>query len=214
MPDPEGAPAPVATATPAAPPAAPPTAPEASPPWLPARLDQAKAVAREELIKELGIADTVKAKEILSAAAKAEEDAKTAAQKLGETSKTLESEKAKRERYERVVASHTERAMSGLTDAQKAAVRAIAPDTDPAAQLHAIDALTPTWNAAPAPVAAPAPEAPKPPANTAPPPNAPPSATASPPNHAAIVAELEKTNPFLAAQYALSHWREVYETQT
>lgn len=210
---------PEGTVAPAAPAAAPaavaaPAAPEGPPPWLAQRLEEAKLRAQESLLKELGVTDPAKAKAAIAAAAKADEDAKSAAQKLGETSKAFETEKQRGDRYEAVIKDHAARAISPLTDAQKAAVRVIAPDTDPAAQLRAIDALTPTWTssatttAAATVAAAPA----TPAAGTAPPADAPASSTATVPNHAKVYAELEKANPFTAATYALSHSHEIYKS--
>lgn len=203
-------------ATPAAPIAAPvaaaPAVTDENPPWLKGRLEQAKTAA----LAELGITDPAKAKEVIAAAAKAEEDAKTAAQKLGETSKTLETEKARAARLDGVVKDHATRAMSALTDAQREQVRKAAPDADPAEQLRLIDVFFPAGTAAAAaPVATPAaatPPAPaKPaPASTAPAPTAPPGGTVSTPDHKAVHAQLEKANPFAAANYAMEHLAEVF----
>lgn len=218
-----------AQATPAAPPAVvvpPAPAPAApvddqNPPWLKGRLEQAKAAA----LADLGITDPAKAKEAIAAAKKAEDDAKSAAQKLGETSTALEAERARAANYEAVIKERAASEIGSLTAEQQEAVRKIAPDADPAAQLRAITALAPTWKAAPAAAAAAAaaaapapgtaPAAPAkppaaPPANTAPPPAAPPSANGSPPDHKAEYARLKTSNPVAAAAYMNEHADHIY----
>lgn len=213
---PNGAPAP--TAPPASPPAAPPATPQPgdeNQPWFKERMGRVEQQTREALLKELGAVDLDAAKNAIKAAADAAEAQKTAGQKLGETTKTLETEKARADRLEGVVKERAAHELAGLKPEQQAAVRAIAPDTDPAAQLRAITALTPTWASASAPPAATPPAAPPPatpPSGTAPPPDAPPaSGTTSPPDHAAIHAELVKTNPVLAARYATQHAAAIFK---
>lgn len=188
------------------------------PPWLAPRLEEARRIEREAILRSLGVTDPEKAKAAIAAATKAEEEAKTHAQKLGETAKTLEAERQARERLETAVKSHAERSMSTLSDEQRAAVRKIAPDTDPAAQLNAIDALAPTW-AKPAPQATttttttvkderPA----TPAAGTAPAPMAPAGSSGTVVDHAAIYADLSKRNPIAAARYATEHATEIYKS--
>jgi hypothetical protein len=213
---------PQGTTAPAASSAAIPTDPKAAaaallgydpdnPPWLKGRLEGAQKAALEGL----GVTDPAKAKELLAAAAKAEEDAKTAAQKLGETSTALSSAKAELARQQAVTAEHAARMMIGLTAEQQAAVKAIAGE-DAATQLRTITALTPTWAAAGTPAGGALPPAPPkapatPPGGTAPPAAPPPGDPSSPPDHAAIHAELLKTNPFAAAQYGLAHAADVWK---
>ncbi|HTJ17818.1 MAG TPA: hypothetical protein VL494_13655 [Steroidobacteraceae bacterium] len=209
--------------TPVAPPPAPVVAvPAASddqnPPWLKGRLER----AQKEALEALGITDPAKAKAALDAAKKAEDEAKSAAQRLGETSTALEAERARAAAYESVIKERAASEIGGLTADQQAAVRKIAPDTDPAAQLRAITALAPTWKAAaPAAPAAPAATTPAaatpaavapsaPPANTAPPPTAPPSAAGSPPDHKAEYARLKQSNPVAASAYMLEHADKIY----
>lgn len=214
----QGAPAPIVTSPPAAtpPPPLPAVTPPADPTWLPDRLARAEEQARLKVLEELGVKDPAKAKKLLEDAAKAEEDAKSQGQKLGETTKTLEQERAERERLAGVVKDHAGRQIATLTEAQQSAVRAIAPDTDPAAQLRAIDALKPTWSlpapAATAPGATGAPPPPAPPAaGTAPPPTAPPQGGAvSPPDRKAEFARLKATNPQAAAAYLNRYGNEIY----
>lgn len=203
--------------TPAAPPAAvvlpPAPAPieDHNPPWLKGRLDQAKASA----LAELGITDPAKAKEALAAAAKAEEEAKSQGQKLGETAKLLEAERARSAEASAIVAQQVGEQMAALTPEQQAAIRALAPDTDPIAQLKQLR-LAAAFRTAPAPVTtttttppAVAPGAP-PPATTAPPAAAPPAAPGSPPDHKAEYQRLKATNPVKAAAYMNEHGNKIY----
>lgn len=209
---PAGAPAPAA---PAVAPVAAPTPPQAPeidpakpPPWLAGRLEEARRVEREALLKDLGVTDSAKAKAAIAAAQKADEDAKSVGEKLGETAKALESEKKRSERYEVIVKDHAAKELAKLSPEHQAAVKAIAGD-EPGAQLSAIGVLAPTWGKS-APAATPV--APAPPASgTAPPPVAPASGSVSPPDHAAVHAELTKANPFAAARYALEHQHELYK---
>lgn len=217
MPDPD----PNTPTAPIVPPAVPPVTPPPAPlvanvhtltdAQLSDRLDRAKATA----LRELGIEDPAKAKAAIEAAKKAEDDAKTAAQKLGETSKTLETEKARADRLEAVVKERATAELGALTAEQQAAVRVIAPDADPAAQLRAITALAPTWKTSvPAPVVPPVvpPVAPPvtPPSGTAPPPVAPVQTPTSQPDHKAEYATLKAKNPQAAALYLNKHHAAIY----
>ncbi len=197
----------VAPIVPVAAPVAAPVADE-NPPWLAPRLDQARRAA----LAELGITDPTKAKKLLEAAAKAEDDAKTTGEKLGATTAERDALKSEAERLRSVTAEWAGRQMMGLTAEQQAAVKAIAGD-DAAAQLKTITALQPTWGK-PAPLPGSAPIVPAPPAppasGTAPAPNAPGGVTVSQQNPREVYASLQKTNPFAAAQYGLEHAREVF----
>ncbi len=196
-----------ATNTVATPPA--PAGDPENPPWLAARLER----ERRTHLAELGINDPAKAKALLEAATKAENDAKSVGEKLGTTTAELATAKAEAERLRVITAEFAGRQMIGLTAVQQAAVKAIAGD-DAAAQLKAITALTPTWAATGqiAPVGAPAaPAAPTPPASgTAPPPTAPGGTSISQQSPQETHASLLKTNPFEAANYAIEHVREVF----
>jgi hypothetical protein len=196
------------------PPAAPIVAtPDLSPSWLPERLSRAEEQARAKLLQDLGVTDLEKGKAAIAAAAKAEEEAKSTGQKLGETAKERDTFKSEAERLRVVTAEWAGRQMMGLTAEQQAAVKAIAGD-DAAAQLKAITALTPTWGkAAPLPGSAPVapPAAPPTPATgTAPPPTAPGSTTISQQSPREVHAALAKNNPFAAAEFAMANLREVY----
>jgi hypothetical protein len=217
--------APAAGAVPAvAPPAG--TAPVGSdgtvdPAWLSARLAREREQGRKAALGELGVTDTASAKKVLDDAAAAAEAKKTADQRLLETGgkvTTLEQENA---RLKEATASYATAQMATLTPEQQAAVRALAPDTDPAGQLKTITAFAPTWGklapAAAPPAAGAAPTVGAPPAvaappatGTAPPANAPPSTTVSPPDRKAEYLALKAKNPHAAALYLNEHSAAIY----
>jgi hypothetical protein len=215
--------APAAT-TPAAPADAA-TANQPEPTWLKSRLDQAKRTERTALLAELGVTDPEAAKKAIAAAAAAAEAEKTTATKLAEREAALTTTSARLTTLEQTVKARADTELAGLTDAQRAAVAAVAGD-DPARVLTTIDALKPTWASAPAaalppaapavpptavpPVAPPVPPVATPPATTAPPPVAPPAAPTSPPNHKAEYEALKKTNPVGAAAYLNRYENEIY----
>ncbi len=205
--------APAITVPPVAPaaasaPAAPPPDPN-NPPWLAGRLDEARERERATILKELGITDAKKAKEQLDAARKAEDDAKSIADKLAESAKSLSKVQAQNEQLLAATKEWAARQMLALTAEQQAAVKAIAGD-DPGQQLKTIAAFQPTWSAQAA-AAAPAPKPPATPASgTAPAHTAPDGTNVSQTNHQAVHAQLLKTNPFAAAQYAQEHIRDVF----
>lgn len=215
---------PAATGTPAAPapsavtpPAAATTASAASAASQPetltlttAQLNERLERSRATILKDLGVADIDKAKAAIAAAAKAEQDAKSIADRLADESKQRAKFENEAERHRKVVTEFAARQMIGLTAEQQEAVKAIAGD-DAAAQLHAITALAPTWSktSAAATTTEPA-KAVTPPNGTAPQPSAPAPTNISPTDHKAVHAALAKTNPFAAAQYAIEHVREVF----
>jgi hypothetical protein len=214
-PPPGGTPAAAAT-PPVTPPAAqPPVAAPATdlnnPPWLAERLERERRAA----LADLGITDPAKAKKLLEDAAKAEDEKKTQGERLGETSKALETERARAQRYEAVIKERAASEIGILTPEQQAAVRKIAPDTDPAAQLSAITALAPTWRAA-APAVPPAAAAsvvtpPAPPASGTAPPNGPPQGgSVSTPDRKAEYIALKAKNPHAAALFLNQHHAAIY----
>lgn len=217
---------PAGQGAPAAPPAQNP--PAAAPPAQPAdtmtlttaQLNERLERAKSTVLKDLGVSDLDKAKAAIAAAAKAEEDAKSAAQKLGETAATVKSLNDELERHKAVTRDHASRQLAVLTMEQQAAVKALAGE-DPAMQLRAIDTLRPTWSVAPV-VAQPQPAAPPsaapapaPPATTAPPAAAAPPAAgpSSPPDHKSEYKALQKTNPVAAAHYLQAHAKQIYPEQ-
>jgi hypothetical protein len=189
----------------------PPATPDLNPAWLPERLSRAEEQARAKLLQDLGVTDPEKAKAAIALAAKAEEEAKSTGQKLGETAKERDALKTEAAHLRAVTAEWAARQMLGLTAEQQGAVKAIAGD-DAAAQLKAITALTPTWGKpAPLPGSVPVVTAPPTPASgTAPPPTAPGSTTISQQSPREVYAALAKNNPFAAAEFAMANLREVY----
>jgi hypothetical protein len=187
--------APVATPTPVVAPApvqpaaaAPPVAPTSDPGWLKARLDSAKASGDREA----------------TARYQAELD-------------VLRATKTRADQLEAAVTSRATREMGTLNTAQQAAVKAIAGD-DPARQLQTIDALAPTWAAAPAAPVTPRATPPAPPipapANSGPANPAPPAPNPNPQSNVlATYQELEQRNPMLAANYYLAHRAEITAAQ-
>lgn len=212
----QSAPAPAPAATPATVSAEQqPQAPD--PTWLNSRLEQAKRSARDAVLKELGVADAAAAKAILEAAKAAEEAQKTELQKAREKAAALESVAQRATVLEQTIKSRADLELASLTEAQRAAVAAVAGD-DSARVLATIDALKPTWTSA-APVAeqqpaAPAPAvptAPVPPASTAPAPTAPPgTGPTSPPDRKAEYLALKQKNPVQAAAYLNRYASEIY----
>jgi len=204
--------APTVSPTPAA--SAPtPAAPAAQPDTLTlttTQLNERLERGRATLLKDLGVADIDKAKAAIAAAAKAEQDAKSIADRLADESKQRAKFESQAERQQKVIQEFAARQMIGLTAEQQEAVKAIAGD-DPAAQLHAITALTPTWaKPTAATTATTTPQPTTPPNGTAPAPSAPAPTNISPTDHKAVHAALLKANPFAAAQYAIEHVREVF----
>lgn len=196
-----GKPAPAAAPPPAPP--APAGEPEEKPSWLNARLER----ERRSLLKEMGVENVDDAKKAL-ADLKAKQDAeKTSAQKAAELAESLKASNAEKASMAEALGVYAKAQLAGLTEVQRSAVTAIAGE-DPAKQLKTIEQLRPTWGAAPAaPTQAPAAPAPPPkPADTAPAPSAPKDGPAtSPPDPKAVYAELKKTNPVIAARYALAN---------
>lgn len=205
------APAQPATPLPAAatPSAATPPADDQNPPWLAARLERERRTA----LAELGIKDPAKAKEVLTAAEKAAQEAKSQGEKLGEANARLKELEEEREQHLETFKSIAESRLKGLTDKQREFVLKTAGD-DPQNQIFVMDNAAEMWGAqAPAsaqvtPAATPAPATPA--SGTAPPPTAPASTTISQPNHKEVHSGLLKTNPFAAANYALEHMADVF----
>lgn len=197
--------------TPATPQA--PTAPaEGDPNWLNARIAQAKKSAETELLKSLGATSPDEVKAALAAKKAADDANKTAAEKVAELSKQHETSSARATSLEAVVKSRAAIELAKLTDVQKAAVQAIAGE-DPAAQLSAIDKLSPTWASGTAPTA-PVVTPPAGPKDTAPPRGAPPPATGSAVDHVATYKALKDSNPFAAAQYRRANAAALAEAET
>jgi hypothetical protein len=210
------APAPVAAPV-VATPAPAPAEPQADPAWLNPRLEQAKRAERDRILAELGVKDPAQAKAILDAAKAAEEAQKTELQKAREEAASLKARAERATVLEQTIKGRADAELASLTDAQRAAVAAVAGD-DSARVLSTIDALKPTWAVAapvvaPAPAAQPAPAAPvaAPPVSTSPAPTAPSgNAPASPPDRKAEYLALKAKNPIKAALFLNQHTNEIY----
>jgi hypothetical protein len=210
---------PVAVA-PAAPPAeqTPPPAGQPEPTWLKSRLDQARRNERTALMAELGVKDPDAAKAAIAAAAAAAEAEKTAATRLTERDAALTTTTARLSSLEQVVKARADSELASLTEAQRAAVAAVAGE-DSARALAVIDALKPTWAVAtvtpaavtPAPaVTAAIPAVVVPPATTTPPPVAPGGAAGSPPDRKAEYAALKAKSAVAASAYLNRYESEIF----
>ena len=182
------------------------TAPTEPPNWLPMRLEQAKRSALAEAQKALGVESLEQAKALIEKAKTLEEQRKSDVEKLTERVTSLEPKASRASALEERLGRMADAALAGLTEAQRAAVLAIAKD-DKTAALDTIEALRPTWAAM-----APAPPAPLPaPAKTT-------AATAAPPaiaptavtNHRATYDALKAENPLAAAQYLNAYAKQIF----
>jgi hypothetical protein len=215
---PIAAPASPATAAPVAAPAATAIPPADEPNWFKPRVEQAKRSGANEVLGKLGVKDADEAKALIDAAKASAEAAKSELQKAQEKGKSADSLAARVVDLEKTIKARADVELASLTEAQKAAVMAVAGD-DSARTLSTIDALKPTWVTAPPPVVAPAAVIPPaatappavPPATTSPPPNAPGgSPTTSPPDRKAEYASLKAKNPHAAALYLNQYVDEIY----
>lgn len=166
------------------------------PHWLDARLER----ERKAVLRDLGVEDVEAAKAALAELAAKREGEKSAAQRAAELDAALKAERETVGAMRDALNAFASGAMAALSEAQRAAVTAVAGD-DPAKQVRTIEAMRPTWAASAAAPEAPAP--PSPPADTAPARGAPSDGGGvSPPDTRAVYDELRKTNPIIAARYA------------
>ena len=208
-----------------APPATQATTDQQDPSWLAGRLERAKEAAMKDIARMLGVENLEKAKATLEAARKAEDERKTELQRLTERTVALEAAAKRAEQLEGVLSQRAEVELVGLTDAQRSAVLALAGE-DKAAQLRAITALRPTWQAASAAstaattpsqadsasTAAAAPRVA--PASTSAATTQPASTSAQPTvDHKAEYSRLRATNPVFAAHYLQAYRSEIYPTK-
>lgn len=179
-------------------------APERDPEWITKRVAQAKTSAERDLLKQLGVSSLDDAKAAIADRQAKIEAEKTVAQKAAEYEAELKNVRASNESLVASISTYAKAQLDTLTDPQRDAVVAIAGE-DPSKQLTTIEKLRPTWAVAPA-AALPATPAAPPPANTAPGRNAPrDSGNAAPADPKAIYEELKKSNPVVAARYALAN---------
>jgi hypothetical protein len=170
-----------------------------------ARVESARAAAERAVFEGLGLTrDEITA--LVDQKKKHDEANKTLEQRVAEREAEL---KASRERSSGLLETIKQRAdaeMALLNEGQRSAVARLAGD-DHAAQLRAIDALWPTWQAqekAAVTTAGQQQQPPKPtPIQTAPAPSAPGAGIPSAPiDHHAKYLELKAKNPIAAARYA------------
>jgi TolA-binding protein len=188
------------------------TAPTEPPNWLPMRLEQAKRSALAEAQKALGVESLEQAKALIEKAKTLEEQRKSDVEKLTERVTSLEPKASRASALEERLGRMADAALAGLTEAQRAAVLAIAKD-DKTAALDTIEALRPTWAALAAPAAAPPAPLPAPAKTTA--------ATAAPAttgpsagtDYRATYEAMKAENPLAAAQFLNLHSRQIFPGQ-
>lgn len=109
------------------------------------RLDESRASAESKIAKELGV--TVAEAKVILAAHKAKEDAsKSDVERLTAEREALKAQTAELAEYRAAVEVRASAELQGLTEAQRAAVVALAGD-HPAKQLRTIETLRPSWQA-------------------------------------------------------------------
>lgn len=172
----------------------------ADPSWLKSRLDRERAKGASEALHQIGVGSADEAKTAVAAAKMAADAKKSAEERAIEAGKTAESEKARADKLHAIATEHAARMMVGLTAEQQAAVKSLAGE-DPAQQLHAIHALTPTWGKASTTAEKGSVAAGAATATTAPPASAP-SGVVPPATEPRAVYDASRTkNPFAAAHY-------------
>jgi len=191
------------------------------PAWLNTRLERERSKERSKLLKEIGAADTDSAKAAVTAAQTAADAKKSAEERALEAGNALAAERARLAEASALVSQQVTEQMSLLSAEQQAAIRAIAPDSDPIAQLKQLrvaaafragaqPAAAATATAATAPATPAAAASAAIPATTAPAPAAPPAAAGSPPDYKAEYQRLKATNPVKAAAYMNEHANKIY----
>ena len=173
-----------------------------NPAWLAERLRRQEAT----LLSELGIKSKEEARAAIEAARKAEEANKTAEQRAADALAKFEAAEKQLAGSNALLLEQAGRMMMALDATHQAAIRKIAPDSDPSGQLRTIAALAPIWTAQSVAVQAAMAATQTPASGTAPAPSAPGDvALNSPPDHKAIYRDIKSQNPFAAAAYGLSH---------
>jgi len=171
------------------------------PRWLPERLER----ERRKILRELGAENVSDVKAALGELKERQNQEKTELERLQTRNTELESAEAQRDGLVAMVAQQAEAEMSSLADEHRAVVVAVAGD-DPQKRLAAIRVLRPTWamgqNPTAVPIAAPVATAPTSAAPSA-------ASAAASTNHLATLEDLEQTNPVMAAQYKLLHWKAI-----
>jgi len=168
------------------------------PKWLPDRLER----ERRKILRELGADNVSDVKTALSELKDRRSQELTQLERLQARNAELESAATQRDSLAEMVENQAHGAMARLNEEQRAAVLAVAGE-DPQKRLAAIAALKPTWaKNETAMVPAPVTTAPTEPAPTA-------SSAAPVSNHLATYQNLQRSNPVMAAQYQLLHWKSI-----
>lgn len=171
------------------------------PRWLPERLER----ERRKILRELGAENVSDVKAALGELKDRQNQEKTELERLQARNTELETAATQRDDLVAMVARQSDVELAALTEGHRAAVMAVAGD-DPQKRLAAIRALQPTWTTEQKPgavsVAAPVATAPTSPAPSA-------ASSAASTNHLATLEDLEQTNPVMAAQYRLRHWKAI-----
>lgn len=179
--------------------------PENDPNWLKSRLESAEKSAAKKLLESLGVQSLEDAKAAIERAKQAELEKLSEQERTQKLIQELAPKAQKAEQLLGTVRSYAERELSTLTEVQQGVVKSLAGD-DPDAILRTIGVLRPTW--------ATAAEKPAQPASTSNASPAPPAVTTNSPEDAkAVYGRLQKTDPFAAAEYLLTHRREIYGAQ-
>jgi len=211
-PAPAAPPPPVVAQPPAGAPPATPSAPQVGDPdWLNGRIAQAKKNSEAETLKALGVTSIDEAKAAVATAKAAADAKKSVEEKNAELATQLAQQQETIAGYEATIKARATTELATLTEAQRAAVVALAGD-DAAAQLVAVDTLRPTWAAAPPAPGAQQAKPPLPaPASTTGAPAAPPSNATPPPpvDVAAQYDELKAKNPMFASAFYEAHAAEI-----
>lgn len=171
--------------------------------WIKPRLEREAAAAEARILKSLGVSSVDEAKAKFADAQKVLDAQLSEQERQNKRLAELEPTAARVGALEATVREYADRELAGLTDLQRASVASLAGD-DPAKILKALEVLRPTWAAAKPP------EAPqqKPDTTSAAAPT-PPAAKREHVDHKAVFAELQKSNPFAAAQYIQRHARAI-----
>ena len=191
---------PPAESNPASAPVEAPKPPEA-PKVVEAKPDPLKAT----LAELLGNVTPERLREILTTGKAAEEARKTDAEKAAAAKAEAELHRTEATALRALVDAQAKAALAGLSEAQRAAVKAVAGE-DPAKVLQTVEAMRATWSKTEPPVA--------PAGNSAPNPSAPSPTQPTPAvDHKSKYQALEQVNPFAAAAYLAQHRRDIYPLQ-
>lgn len=194
-----------------------PDSPEAKA-WIESTIGQRLERAKASVFKDLGFEKAEEAKAKLDAWRKRELEEQSEIDRLKATTKDYEEKQKRLAEASEALAEVAKEALAGLTETQRSAILALAGD-DASAQLKALRALRPTWQAAAeaakadadaAKAAAEAEKAKAGPAPTMPNGSGPPAPPQGTTDHKAIYQALKTTDPHGAAVYLMDHLEAIY----